>query len=370
MEIYNLLINKDIGTDKGEISAEYVRNQIDSAKKINAGEIKLIINSRGGSVYEGFSIYNDLKDAGIKVTAYIHGFCGSIATLIASASEYVEMSETAQYMIHNASGGAQGTASEIESTAEALKQIDTILAQNYSKKTKKSIEDIKVLMDKTTYMTPQEAKSLGFVDAVRMPVAAFGNFNPNIKMKKENNKGFNAKLASAFKAIEEALTGAEPKNFVEPLADGMTIVYGDGELEVGKEAYLDEAMTEHAPEGEHALAAGKIIVVDAAGVIIEIRDIEAAATEPTEPTEAEAKVAELTAQVDALVAEITALKEEKEIVETASADFKAKMEKEFKALKSTITNAGISITDKAPAHNKTNKSAFDSFAEKKRNDYK
>ena len=92
------------------------------------------------------------------------------------------MSETAQYMIHNASGGAQGTASEIESTAEALKQIDTILAQNYSNKTGKSVEEIKVLMNKTTYMTPQEAKSLGFVDAVRMPVAAFGNFNPNINI--------------------------------------------------------------------------------------------------------------------------------------------------------------------------------------------
>ena len=151
MEIYNLLINKDIGTDKGEISAEYVRNQIDAAKKINATELKLIINSRGGSVYEGFSIYNDLKDAGIKVTAYIHGFCGSIATLIASAAGYVEMSETAQYMIHNASGGAQGTASEIESTAEALKQIDSILAQNYSNKTGRSVDEIKVLMDKTTF---------------------------------------------------------------------------------------------------------------------------------------------------------------------------------------------------------------------------
>jgi ATP-dependent Clp endopeptidase proteolytic subunit ClpP len=363
MDIYNLLINKDIGTDKGEISAEYVRNQIDAAKKSNAAELKLIINSRGGSVYEGFSIYNDLKDAGIKVTAYIHGFCGSIATLIASAADYVEMSETAQYMIHNASGGAQGTASEIESTAQALKQIDAILAQNYSNKTGKSVEDIKVLMDKTTYMTPQEAKSLGFVDAVRMPVAAFGNFNPNINMKKNSN-GFNAKLASAFKAIEEALTGAEPKNFVEPLADGMTIVYGEGELEVGKEAYLDEAMQERAPEGEHALAAGKIIVVDAAGVIIEIRDIEAAA--PIEPTEAEAKVAELTAQVEVLTAEITALTSEKEVIENASADFKAKMEKEFKALKSTITNAGISISDKAPAHNKTSVSAFEDFANKKR----
>ena len=130
MEIYNLLINKDIGTDKGELSADYVRSEISKAQSQGSKEIKLIINSRGGSVYEGFSIYNDLQDAGLKITAYIHGFCGSIATLIASAASYVEMSETAQYMIHNASGGAQGTANEIKSTAEALSQIDTILAQN------------------------------------------------------------------------------------------------------------------------------------------------------------------------------------------------------------------------------------------------
>ena len=184
MDIFNLLINKDIGTDKGEISSDYVRNQISLAIKENANEIKLIINSRGGSVYEGFSIYNDLKDCGLKVTAYIHGFCGSIATLVASSASYVEMSETAQYMIHNSSGGAQGTASEIESTAEALKQIDSILAENYAKKTKKTIEEIKIMMDKTTYMTPQEAKILGFVDAVKMPIAAFGKFNHNIEMKK------------------------------------------------------------------------------------------------------------------------------------------------------------------------------------------
>jgi ATP-dependent Clp endopeptidase proteolytic subunit ClpP len=362
MDIFNLLINKDIGTEKGEISSDYVRNQITLAIKENANEIKLIINSRGGSVYEGFSIYNDLKDCGLKVTAYIHGFCGSIATLVASSASYVEMSETAQYMIHNSSGGAQGTASEIESTAEALKQIDTILAENYAKKTKKSIEEIKIMMDKTTYMTPQEAKSLGFVDAVKMPIAAFGKFNPNIEMKKEKNNDFKAKLNSAFKAIEEALTGAEPKNFVEPLADGITIIYGDGELEVGKEAYLDETMTEHAPVGEHALAVGKIIVVDEAGVIIEIREIEASG----DPIEEEVKVEELTAQVVALTAEITALKEEKITIETASAEFKAKMEKEFKALKSTITNSGVFVKDTQPALTAPKASAFDVFANKKR----
>jgi len=363
MEIYNLLINKDIGSNKSEISAEFVRGEIDKAIKQGVKELKLIINSRGGSVYEGFSIYNDLKDSGLKVTAYIHGFCGSIATLIASSAEHVEMSETAQYMIHNASGGAEGTASEIESTAQALNQIDTILAQNYANKTGKSIQEIKSLMDKTTYMTPTQAKEMGFVDSVRMPISAFGNFNPNIEMKKENNKGFNAKLVSAFKAIEEALTGAEIKNFVEPLADGETIVYGDGELEVGKEAYLDETMTTHAPAGEHALSVGKIIVVDEAGVIIEIREIEA---QGEETNEAEAKVAELTAQVESLTAEITALKDEKTSIETASAEFKAKMEKEFSAIKSALKSSEIGVPNSDPAHNTPKASAFDGFITNKK----
>ena len=360
MEIYNLLINKDIGTDKGELSADYVRSEISKAQSQGSKEIKLIINSRGGSVYEGFSIYNDLQDAGLKITAYIHGFCGSIATLIASAASYVEMSETAQYMIHNASGGAQGTANEIKSTAEALSQIDTILAQNYSKKTNKSIEDIMAMMDKTTYMTPQQAKELGFVDAVRMPIAAYGKFNDKIKM----DTNFKNKIASAFKAIEEALTGAEPTNFVEPLADGMTILYGDGELEVGKPVYINAEMTETAPEGEHALAAGKIIIVDAAGVIVEIREIEVEVV-----SEATNKVKELTAQVESLTAEITALKEEKTTIETASAAFKAKMDKEFKALKSLVETAETKVVNAAAAKSEVKKSPFDIVAENIKKQY-
>jgi ATP-dependent Clp endopeptidase proteolytic subunit ClpP len=357
MEIYNLLINKDIGTDKGELSADYVRSEISKAQSQGSKEIKLIINSRGGSVYEGFSIYNDLQDAGLKITAYIHGFCGSIATLIASAAGYVEMSETAQYMIHNASGGAQGTAHEIKSTAEALSQIDTILAQNYAKKTKKSIEDIMSMMDKTTYMTPQQAKELGFVDAVRMPIAAFGKFNDKIKM----DTNFKNKIASAFKAIEEALTGTEPTNFVEPLADGITILYGDGELEVGKPVYIDETMTTFAPEGEHALATGKIIIVDAAGVIVEIREVE---------VEIEANETEvLTAQVESLNAEITALKAEKVTIETASAAFKAKMDKEFKALKSLVETAETKVVNAAAAKAEVKKSTFDIVAENIKKQY-
>ena len=362
MEIYNLLINKDIGTDKGELSADYVRSEISKAQSQGSKEIKLIINSRGGSVYEGFSIYNDLQDAGLKITAYIHGFCGSIATLIASAASYVEMSETAQYMIHNASGGAQGTANEIKSTAEALSQIDTILAQNYAKKTNKSIEDIMSMMDKTTYMTPQQAKELGFVDAVRMPIAAFGKFNDKIKM----DTNFKNKIASAFKAIEEALTGTEPTNGVEFLSDGVTEIYYQAEeLEVGIPVFSDATFMTPLTEGEYELASGKKIMVSALGMVAEIIEVEQVVV----PVAAESETETLKAQVESLTAEITALKEENVTIETASAAFKAKMDKEFKALKSLVETAETKVVNAASAMAEVKKSPFDIVAENIKKQY-
>ena len=60
------------------------------------------------------------------------------------------------------------------------------------------------------------------------------------------------------------------------------------------------------------------------------------------------------------------MKEEKVNIETASAEFKAKMEKEFKALKSTITNSGVFVKDAQTALITPKASAFDVFAIKKR----
>jgi ATP-dependent Clp endopeptidase proteolytic subunit ClpP len=360
MEIYNLLINKDIGIDKGDLSSEYVRNEILKAQNQGAKEIRLIINSKGGDVYEGFSIYNDLKDCGLKITAYIHGFCGSISTLIASSAEYVEMSETAQYMIHNSSGGASGNAKDLEATAVALRQIDEILATNYSKKTGKTIDELKALMETTTYMSPNDAKNLGFIDAVRLPISAFGKFN--IKTKMDNN--FKNKIASAFKAIEEALTGKNenPVNFTEPLADGKTIIYGDGDLMVGSAVYTDESMTTPAPEGEHALLSGVFIIVDEAGIVLEIREIEDKGEDVVakENADLKAKVADLEAK---LVAETT----EKEVSAKNLVEFKAKMDSDFKNLKSLITSADVKQKDDQRKNVAPN--PFDVVAEKMKKQY-
>ena len=94
MTIYNLLIDNEIG-DKG-ITADFVRGEIAKAKAKGASEIRVIMNSPGGSVYEGYSIYNALKSAGIKVNTFVTGQCASIATLIACAGDSITTSPVSQ----------------------------------------------------------------------------------------------------------------------------------------------------------------------------------------------------------------------------------------------------------------------------------
>lgn len=330
MEIFNINIDAPIGNSKGDINNAFIREQIKQAQKEGAKELKLIINSPGGEVYEGFSIYNTLKNSGFSISAFITGLCASITTLIASAADKIEMSETAQWMIHEAQGGAEGKAGDLEDTARGMRQINDIIAQNYSRRTGKSLEEIKEAMAFDNYMTPQQAKEFGFIDNVRMPIAAYGEFNPSNKNNMDN-KVINA-LKDGFGSIEKLLGKAMKNNIVagqEPLADGNSILYFEGDLATGKAAFLNAEMTEKASPGEHALANGKIIVVDDAGVIVDIREVEASAEE---------QLTEALAQVETLTAENTRLSGEIESMKTEHATALTEINTQLTALKGKVFN--------------------------------
>jgi ATP-dependent Clp endopeptidase proteolytic subunit ClpP len=350
MEIYNLYIDQPIGNFKGEISNSYVRDELEKATKQGADTVRLIINSPGGLVYEGFAIYNTLVQSGFKITAHIYGLCASIATLIASAASTIEMSENAQWMIHEAKGGAEGKAEDLESTAKAMRQINSIIAKNYSKKTGKSIEEIEKAMSFDNYMTPQQAKEFGFVDSITLPIAAYGSFQPiNVNDKQKNTmSGITKDITDAFAKLQKLLTNNATAVIAgsEPLADGNTILYFDGDLATGKAVFIDESMTTPASEGEHALANGKIVIVDSAGIIVEIREVEASA----DLTEALEQVAALTEQLEASQKEITDLK-------AAQAKQLSEITTQIAALKGQITNSGTKIKKAVPEEAQTGKTS-------------
>ncbi|MCK5610915.1 Clp protease ClpP, partial [Candidatus Pacearchaeota archaeon] len=109
--------------DWGNTSEEFNFN-LDELDLQADDELLVKINSVGGSVIEGWGIYNRLVSLENKVTTRGEGIVASIASLILMAGNTIEMSEVGALMIHRASNHVQGNAEDLEKAAEVLKTID------------------------------------------------------------------------------------------------------------------------------------------------------------------------------------------------------------------------------------------------------
>ena len=101
-----------------------------------------------------------------EVTSRIVGICASAASVIAMAGNKVEMSPTAEIMIHNASTISWGDHQEMDKTSNFLKKVDKSIANAYRLKTGLSEEELLNLMGEETWLTAEEAKEKGFVDEI------------------------------------------------------------------------------------------------------------------------------------------------------------------------------------------------------------
>lgn len=128
--------------------------------------INLIISSFGGDVIEALVIRDLLKSYPAPVTAYLTGVCASAATVVSDAADTIVMSRQCLYMIHRASTVAGGNAQDFRHAADVLEDVDAILADIYRRRTKMDVADVTALMNQETWMGPDEALALGFVDEV------------------------------------------------------------------------------------------------------------------------------------------------------------------------------------------------------------
>ncbi len=132
----------------------------------NGEDVTLEINSPGGYTSAGAEMYTALKEYSGHVEAHVVGEADSAGSLIAMAADKVLMSPMAMMMIHRASGGNQGTSTDMSSTAEALDQLDQNIVNAYVAKTGKSEREIYGLMSKTTWMNAKSAVKEGFADGL------------------------------------------------------------------------------------------------------------------------------------------------------------------------------------------------------------
>jgi ATP-dependent Clp endopeptidase proteolytic subunit ClpP len=144
-------------------------------KALDVSRIKVDINSPGGSVFDGYEIFNSLRSHPAHVETRVTGLAASIASVIYMAGDTRQMEELSQIMIHRAWGMAVGSAPELRETANVLDGIDTQIINLYAKGTGQDHAKIEEMMDKETWLTSLEAQDMGFGEVISTPEARAQN---------------------------------------------------------------------------------------------------------------------------------------------------------------------------------------------------
>ena len=146
-----------------DVDAQEIVSQLNQAK----GDILVKLNSVGGSVIDGVTIYNALRkyDKG-SVTVEIGAVAASIASYIALAGDKVIANSNSTFMIHLAWLNVAGNYIELRKAADISEGLSGIIANAYVAKTQMGKSDALSLMAKETFFYGNEILDAGFVDEI------------------------------------------------------------------------------------------------------------------------------------------------------------------------------------------------------------
>ena len=146
------------------IIAQLLFLQMQDPKK----DINIYINSPGGSVTAGLAIYDTMQFVTCDVNTYVIGLAASMgAVLLAAGTKGKRYAlPNSDIMIHQVSGGARGTASDVERTVDFMYKLKRRLNRILAHHTGKSPETIEKDADRDYYMSAEEACAYGLVDKV------------------------------------------------------------------------------------------------------------------------------------------------------------------------------------------------------------
>jgi ATP-dependent protease ClpP protease subunit len=160
--VKSIRIDGVIGQGEGEVSAEFIRSQLPEGNE----PIRVSIHSEGGSVFEGFAIYDAFTNYSGPKTISVESTAFSIASFIAMAFDEIEMSPNAYLMLHNPRVGIEGDDEELAKSAGMIGQLKTNMIDAYSKRSGKNAEEIAAILKAETYMNASDAVANGFADRI------------------------------------------------------------------------------------------------------------------------------------------------------------------------------------------------------------
>ena len=254
--------------------------------------IDMRIFCNGGSVVEGWAIYDRLRQSGKKISCTVEGKAASMATIImlAAPKESRKAYENAAFLLHNPwvpgwGLGDQLNAKDLKNLGEEMQMWQDKMVDAYVERCECDREEIQALMDKDIFINTSEALRLGLISSTVPALSASAskrNIENFINSKQQNPKAMEKKtevkaslldqilaklgvktLEEAEQAVAEPQAKAEPKAMELNTADGQTLTVEreEGDPQVGDKA---------SPDGTFEMPDGKTIVVED-GVITDIQ---------------------------------------------------------------------------------------------------
>jgi ATP-dependent Clp protease protease subunit len=131
-------------------------------------DISLYINSPGGSVYDGMAIFDTMQFIRPDVSTLCTGFAASMGTFLLTAGAKGKRFAlpNARIMIHQPSGGSQGTAADVAIQAEEVLYTRRRLNELTAERTGKTVEQIATDTDRDNFMSADQALTYGLIDEV------------------------------------------------------------------------------------------------------------------------------------------------------------------------------------------------------------
>lgn len=148
----------------GGVTASRISGALRSIGKGNP--VTVNINSPGGDLFEGLTIYNLLREHDGEVTIKVLGMAASAASVIAMAGDKVEIARGGFLMIHNAWSISVGDRNDHRGFADYLEPFDRAMGDIYAAHTGIDAVDIGEMMDRETWIGGQSAVDQGFADAL------------------------------------------------------------------------------------------------------------------------------------------------------------------------------------------------------------
>lgn len=317
MQPKSIRIDGVIGQGENEISVNSIRQQL---PENGTDPIRVSIHSEGGSVFEGFAIYDAFVNYSGPKTISVESTAFSIASFIAMAFDDIEMSPNAYLMLHNPRYGMEGDDDELAATAGMIGKLKTNMIEAYAKRSGRSIDEIAAILKAETYFNATDAVAYGFANRITSkPVQA---------------RAF-ARLDNMPHGVVAALFGAgfggneEPPKGRKLMADSQPVAATVQEIKSAfpkaKSDFIVRCLERQLPMASVAQVAAEEMMTENETLAMKVQSMEE-------------ELAKSRAQLDELAARAKAMEGgEEEEEETAKANAKAMEEEEKETAKARRT---------------------------------